>query len=57
VQIVNERIKEPYRPIGLIALDINGGIGAAHNTLGMCWAYLRSGMKEPVASLKAKMLC
>lgn len=57
VQLVNERIKEPYRPIGLIAIDTKGGIGAAHNTPGMCWAYIRMGMKEPVASLKAKILC
>jgi isoaspartyl peptidase/L-asparaginase-like protein (Ntn-hydrolase superfamily) len=42
--------------MGLIAVDLHGEIGAAHNSPNMCWTYLTPEMQEPVASLTAKIV-
>jgi beta-aspartyl-peptidase (threonine type) len=54
VRLVNTRVSSIYNAIGLIAVDTQGRIGAAHSSPNLCWAYLARGMKEPKASLRAK---
>ena len=54
VKLVNQRILEACNSVGLISVDAYGRIGAAHNSPNLCWAYVTSGMQEPLASLKAK---
>jgi L-asparaginase / beta-aspartyl-peptidase len=56
IQKVNRTIPKGYNSMGLISIDRQGRIGAAHNSPNMCWAYLKPGMKEPVASLTAKIV-
>jgi beta-aspartyl-peptidase (threonine type) len=56
VKLVNKRIREAYNRMGLIAVDLHGRIGAAHNSPNMCWAYVTPEMQEPVASLTAKIV-
>ncbi|MBC7129745.1 isoaspartyl peptidase/L-asparaginase [Candidatus Bathyarchaeota archaeon] len=56
VRLVNERIAEPYHPIGLITVNVKGEIGAAHNSPGLCWAYLKPSMEKPIVKLKAKTI-
>ncbi len=43
----------PDYPFGLIAVDCEGNIGAAHSTPQLCWAYKKEGMKEAISSLSA----
>jgi beta-aspartyl-peptidase (threonine type) len=55
VKLVNRRI--PLKEsTGLIAIDMRGGIGAAHNSRHLCWAYMTSEMRKPSAALKAKIV-
>jgi len=42
--------------MGLIAIDMHGGIGAAHNSPHLCWAYMTSEMQKPLVALKAKIV-
>jgi beta-aspartyl-peptidase (threonine type) len=56
VKLVNRRITSGHASMGMIAVDYQGRIGAAHNSENMCWAYLTPRMKEPKASLTAKMM-
>jgi beta-aspartyl-peptidase (threonine type) len=56
VEKVNLKVPEGYNSMGLISIDAHGRIGAAHNSPNMCWAYLTPRMKEPVASLTAKIV-
>ncbi len=56
IKLVNTRISTIYNHMGLIAVDLSGGIGAAHNSPNMCWAYFTSEMQEPVASLTARIV-
>jgi len=56
IDLVNRRIPDTYNSMGLIAVDIHGEIGAAHNSPNLCWAYVTSEKHEPVASLKAKIV-
>jgi beta-aspartyl-peptidase (threonine type) len=56
IKLVNKRILATYNHMGLISIDIHGGIGAAHNSPNMCWAYITPGTQEPVASLTAKIV-
>ncbi|MEM3627026.1 MAG: isoaspartyl peptidase/L-asparaginase [Candidatus Bathyarchaeia archaeon] len=56
IKLVNKRIPLAYNHIGLIAVDINGRIGAAHNSPNLCWAYITPERPEPVASLTAKIV-
>ncbi len=56
IRLVNRRLSLAYNAMGLISVDIQGTIGAAHNSPNMCWAYFRSDMTEPIASLAAKIV-
>jgi beta-aspartyl-peptidase (threonine type) len=56
IRLVNERMAGTYNAMGLIAVNIRGEIGAAHNSKHLCWAYLTPEMREPEASLTAKIL-
>lgn len=56
IKLVNRRIQGEYNSAGLIAVDTHGRIGAAHNSPNLCWAYLTSEMKEPMASLTARIV-
>ena len=55
ITLVNQRIGTK-NSMGLIAIDMQGRIGAAHNTPNIAWAYMTPKMKEPKADLKAKQL-
>jgi len=54
IGVVNRRIPDAYNSMGLIAIDVHGRIGAAHNSPNLCWAYVTPETQQPVASLKAK---
>ncbi|MCW4007289.1 MAG: isoaspartyl peptidase/L-asparaginase [Candidatus Bathyarchaeota archaeon] len=56
IALIKERIPNSYNVMGLIAVDVNGRIGAAHSTSNLCWAYMTAALEEPVASLKAKLV-
>jgi beta-aspartyl-peptidase (threonine type) len=56
IKLVNRRIPTGYNAMGLVALDIQGRIGAAHNSANLCWAYLTPNMKEPIASLTGRIV-
>ena len=54
IDLVNRRITATYNSMGLIAVDVYGRIGAAHNSPNLCWAYVTPEAQQPVASLTAK---
>ncbi len=56
IKLVNTRLRTTYNSMGLIAVDREGRIGAAHNSPNMCWAHMSGKFKEPVVSLTAKIL-
>lgn len=56
INLVNSRLAGTANSIGLIAVSRRGDIGAAHNSANLCWAYITPGMREPIASLTAKIL-
>jgi beta-aspartyl-peptidase (threonine type) len=56
IKLVNKRILATYNHMGLISVDVHGGIGAAHNSPNLCWAYIKPGMQEPVTSLTAEIV-
>ena len=56
IKLVNQRIPTGYNAMGLVALDTQGRIGAAHNSANLCWAYLTPDMKEPIASLTGRIV-
>jgi L-asparaginase / beta-aspartyl-peptidase len=53
IKLVNKRLRIK-NSMGLIAVDMRGGIGAAHNTDNMCWAYMTSKMTKPKSEMKAR---
>jgi len=53
--LVNKRIRLK-ESIGLIAVDTQGGVGAAQNSPHMCWAYMTPKMSQPKAALEAKIV-
>ncbi|MGD8506361.1 MAG: isoaspartyl peptidase/L-asparaginase [Candidatus Bathyarchaeota archaeon] len=55
IKLVNRRI-HLRESMGLIAVDMHGGIGAAHNSQHLCWAYMTSEMQKPQAALRAKIV-
>lgn len=55
IKLVNKRIRLK-ESMGLIAIDMHGGIGAAYNTLHLCWACMTPEMHKPIAALKAKIV-
>ncbi|MEM2971838.1 MAG: isoaspartyl peptidase/L-asparaginase [Candidatus Bathyarchaeia archaeon] len=56
IHLVNEKMLYIPNYMGLIAVDVKGGIGAAHNSPNLCWAYFTADMEEPKASLSAVMV-
>jgi len=56
IKLVNRRMQIGYNSMGLIAVDMQGQIGAAHNSPAMCWAYLTPEMREPAASMTARIV-
>ncbi len=56
IRLVNRRMSGTYNSMGLIAVNLRGDIGAAHNSANLCWAYVTPEMREPKASLTAKIL-
>jgi len=56
IKLVNRRIAGKANFMGLIAVDTEGNIGAAHNSPNMCWAYMHAGMSSPKASLTAEII-
>ena len=56
IRLVNKRLATTYNSMGLIAVDIHGGIGAAHNSPNLCWTYVTPEKQEPVASLTATVV-
>jgi beta-aspartyl-peptidase (threonine type) len=54
IKLVNTRTATAYNSMGLIAVDMYGRIGAAHNSPNLCWAYMTLEAKEPPTSLTAK---
>jgi beta-aspartyl-peptidase (threonine type) len=56
VRLVGKRIPSVYNDMGLVAIDMHGGIGAAHRSPNLCWAYMNAEQNEPLASLTAKLV-
>jgi beta-aspartyl-peptidase (threonine type) len=56
IRIVNRKMPIGYNSMGLIAIDTQGRIGAAHNSPNLCWAYLTPKTSKPVASPTAKFV-
>lgn len=56
IRLVNKKILTGYNALGVIAVDMLGRIGVAHNSPNLCWAYLRPEMKEPVSSLAGEIV-
>jgi beta-aspartyl-peptidase (threonine type) len=56
INLVNKRLPTIYNAMGLIAIDTYGRVGAAHNSPNLCWAYITPDMREPLASLTAKIV-
>jgi len=56
IDLVNRRIPDTYNSMGLIAVDVYGRVGAAHNSPNLCWTYITPETQEPVASLTAKIM-
>ncbi len=56
IRLVNERIATSYNSMGVISIDVNGRVGAAHNSPNMCWAFMTADQKEPTVSLTAKIV-
>lgn len=51
IDLVNQKMAGTYNPMGLIAVNPQGQIGAAHNSPNLCWAYITPEIREPAASL------
>ena len=56
IGLVNRRIAGLTNHMGLVAVDVDGNIGAAHNSPHMCWAFIKLGMTLPKASSMAKVV-
>jgi len=56
IMLINRRIRSVTNSMGLIAVDKKGGIGVAHNSRNICYAYMRSEMDAPFAALEAKRI-
>jgi len=56
IGLVNQRLAATYNSMGLIAVDVHGQIGAAHNSPNMCWTYITPETQEPAAFLTAKIV-
>jgi beta-aspartyl-peptidase (threonine type) len=56
IMLIGKRLSGIYNEMGLLALDPQGRIGAAHSSPNLCWAYMNAELKQPVASLTAKKM-
>ena len=56
VRLMGKRITNVYNDMGLLAVDLQGRVGAAHSSPNLCWAYMNAEQNEPVASLTAKLI-
>ena len=56
INLVNRRIPNTYNSMGLIAIDVHGRVGAAHNSPNLCWTYITPETQEPEAYLEAKIV-
>jgi beta-aspartyl-peptidase (threonine type) len=56
IMLINRRLRNTTNSMGLIAVDKKGGVGVAHNSRNICYAYMRLGMDTPFAALKAKRI-
>jgi beta-aspartyl-peptidase (threonine type) len=56
IRLVNKKVPVGYNSMGLIALDMQGRIGAAHNSPNLCWTYMTPEITEPVAHATAKIV-
>jgi beta-aspartyl-peptidase (threonine type) len=56
IKLVNKRMPMGYNAMGVIAVDTHGRMGAAHNSVNLCWAYLTPEIEEPVAAMTAKIV-
>jgi len=55
IALVNKRL-HIKSSMGLIAVDRQGRIGAAHNTRNICWAYMTPKTIKPKAAMEAKLI-
>jgi len=56
IKTVNRRVRDTANRMGLIAVDKNGGIGVAHNSPDICYAYMRPEMDVPFAAMAGKII-
>ena len=56
IKTVNRRVRDTANRMGLIAVDKNGGIGVAHNSPDICYAYMRPKMDVPFAAMAGKII-
>jgi beta-aspartyl-peptidase (threonine type) len=56
VKLVGKRITGVYNDTGLLAVDLQGRVGAAHSSPNLTWAYMNAEQNEPAASLTAKLI-
>jgi beta-aspartyl-peptidase (threonine type) len=56
VALVGKRLPGIYNEMGLLAIDLQGRIGAAHSSPNLTWAYMGTELEHPVASLTARFV-
>lgn len=54
IKLINRRLRNMTNSMGLIAVDKKGGIGVAHNSKNICFAYMAPEMDVPFAALRAR---
>jgi isoaspartyl peptidase/L-asparaginase-like protein (Ntn-hydrolase superfamily) len=56
IGLVGKRLSGAYNEMGLLAVDVQGRIGAAHSSPNLTWAYMNAKLDEPAVSLTAKIM-
>jgi beta-aspartyl-peptidase (threonine type) len=56
IRLVNKRITDVHISMGVIALDMYGRVGAAHNSPNLSWTCISPETREPVVHLTAKIV-
>jgi beta-aspartyl-peptidase (threonine type) len=56
VTLVGKRLPGIYNEMGVLVVDSQGRVGAAHSSPNLTWAYMSREMAQPVASLTAKFV-
>lgn len=54
IRLVNRRMRGAF--MGLVTVDRMGGVGAAHNSPNLCWAYMTPKTRQPKAAFKAEIV-